>query len=115
MVLQVDSIHHKEIWMPKIARVGDKTQGTCFHSSHSPPLSTGGKIVGSSGSCYTEGPRNARVGDSVKADCGHFGKIVSGSSTVYDEGSKLARVGDKVASGDYKATIVSSASTSSSG
>lgn len=101
--------------MPKIARIGDKTQGTCYHSDHDPPLDTGGKIVASSGTCHTEGPRNARVGDKVKADCGHYGKIVSGSGTVYDEGAKLARIGDKVASGDYKATIVKGASKSHSG
>jgi len=100
--------------MPKIARIGDKTSGTCFHPDHSPPLSTGGTITGSSGTCHTEGPRNARVGDSVKSDCGHSGSIVSGSGTVFDEGAKLARMGDSV-DGTYKATITSSASTSSSG
>jgi uncharacterized Zn-binding protein involved in type VI secretion len=102
--------------MPSIARVGDRTQGVCAHPSHSPPISVGGTIVSGSGHCNTEGPRNARIGDSVKTDCGHSSSIVSGSGKVFDEGSPLARIGDKVAGGaPYSATITGGAQKGSAG
>ena len=90
-----------------VARVGDRTQGTCYHGSHLTPLSTGGTIIEGSDKVITNGKRTARIGDTVLADCGHTGTIVTGSGKdIADDGAKpVARINDSV-SGTYVATIV---------
>ncbi len=102
--------------MPKIARLGDRTQGICSHPTHSPPISTGGTIITSSGTVYSENMKNARLGDEVQTDCGHTGFIISSSGTVYDNAQKVARLGDLVGAGaPYDATIVTRSSKVSAG
>lgn len=85
----------------KVARIGDKTRGVCridgFQS---------GKIIQGSNDVLTNNRRTARVGDRVRANCGHIGVIVSGSNTVRSNFKKNAAIGDRT-TGIYKATIVS--------
>jgi len=93
--------------MSVIARIGDRTFGTC--SAHKSPIPIGGTIVSGS-STTVDGPPIARIGDSVATDCGHSGTIVSGAGTTVD-GPPVARLGDSVA-GVYNASIISGSSTS---
>lgn len=93
-----------------VARINDRCQGTCFHSSHVPPLVTGGSITQGSSDCIAEGMGIARLGDQVTTDCGHFGVINSAAATAIANGKGIARLGDTT-SGDYISTIVSAAST----
>lgn len=85
----------------KVARIGDKTRGVCkidgFQS---------GKIIQGSSNVLTNNKRTARVGDKVRANCGHIGTISTGSPTVKTNFRKNAAIGDKT-KGTYKATIVS--------
>lgn len=98
----------------KIARVGDRAQGICYHPSHDSPISTGGTIITGSNKCYDEGKKIARVGDKVLTDCGHMGTIISGADKNYDEDKKIARVGDKV-SNVFVATIITGSNKTYSG
>lgn len=98
----------------KIARVGDKAQGVCYHPSHDTPVNTSGTIITGADKCYDEGRKIARVGDKVLTECGHIGTISSGSDKNYAENQKIARVGDKV-DGHFKATISSGSTKAYSG
>ena len=91
-----------------IARLNDSTFGTCYHPSHLTPLATGGKIVSASGKIIVNGRGAARIGDTVRSNCGHTGTIITGSGKdIGDNGGKpLARLNDKT-TGHYKATITS--------
>lgn len=93
--------------MVSIARQDDRTDGTCYHPSHVPPLVTGGTITTGSSTVYVGGSPIARKGDTVVADCGHTSVITSGSEliTTAGLGEQIARVGDSVGSGPYEATI----------
>lgn len=88
-----------------IARVGDRTLGSC--SIDGGPI--GGTIVSGSPDTITNSRLEARLGDTVIADCGHTGTISSASSTIITNGQDTARLGDSV-SGTYSATIVSASS-----
>jgi uncharacterized Zn-binding protein involved in type VI secretion len=89
-----------------VARVGDRTFGTCF--SHPVPIPIGGTIVSGAPTVIAEGLGVARLGDTVITDCGHNGTIITGSPTVISAGAGSARLGDSVV-GAYVATIISAA------
>lgn len=87
-----------------VARLGDRTDGVCF--GHPVPLPIGGEIITASTDTLTNTPRGtARIGDTVRADCGHTGQIVSGSPNVYANNRNVARLNDNV-KGTYVAKIV---------
>lgn len=87
-----------------VARVGDRTIGTCF--AHDPPIVVGGTVVSGSSDTTVNSKLDARVGDIVRTDCGHTSKIVTGSPSVTTNGKLSARIGDKV-NGVYVAEIIS--------
>tara|TARA_B110000305_G_C19328440_1_gene582685 strand:+ start:853 stop:1167 length:315 start_codon:yes stop_codon:yes gene_type:complete len=90
-----------------VARLGDKTHGTCYHPIHVPPLVTGGTIITGSPDDLTNNKLTARLGDLVLTDCGHHGQIVTASPTVLANSIPVARLGDKVANkAPYIATII---------
>lgn len=89
--------------MRGLARVGDRTIGTCV--CHDTPITVGGTIVMGSPDTFTNNLPQARLGDTVRADCGHTGKIVTASPTVFANYLGVARLGDQT-SGCYNATIV---------
>lgn len=99
--------------MVGIARKDDRTDGTCFHPSHDPPLSTGGTITTGSSSVSLNGKPIARKGDTVVADCGHSSEITSGSQSVTSAGlgEDIARLNDAVGNGPYIASITSASTT----
>lgn len=89
-----------------IARIGDRTQGTCFHPSH-PPLDIGGTIITGSPNVFTNNIPTARLGDLVETDCGHIGKIITGSTVDITNELLTARIGDVIdTDAPYKAVIV---------
>ena len=90
--------------MPGVARVTDRTHGTCY--GHKTPISVGGTIVSGDGTVNAESLPIARIGDVVQADCGHTSVIVTGSPKTFASGISVARLGDNV-SGIYVATIIS--------
>lgn len=90
-----------------VARVNDRTIGTCSHPIHDPPISVGGTIISGSADVCTNGRGNARVNDTVLADCGHTSKIITGSPDVSTNGRPQARLNDQVAAGPYVGTIIS--------
>ena len=47
-----------------IARIGDRTDGTCYHPSHLVPLGVGGTIITGSPNVFTNNIPTARLGDS---------------------------------------------------
>lgn len=105
----------------KVARLGDKTTGTCYHPSHPAPVKVEGTIITASSIEKAEGQGIARLGDLVLTSCGHYGKIVTASeanvkSTDRNGSNLVARVGDKVdGMAPYKAIIITGASKVSSG
>ena len=93
--------------MRGVARLGDRTHGTCFHPSHNPPLVTGGTIITGSPDDLTNEKLTARLGDKVLTDCGHIAEIITGSPSVITNDKLTARLADKVDNGaPYKATII---------
>lgn len=84
------------------ARLNDKTLGTC--SIHGPNIK--GTIITSSSNVITNGKGVARLGDKVKADCGHVSTIISASSTEIANGKPVARLNDKVGNSPYVAEII---------
>lgn len=89
--------------MRGLARVGDRTNGTCF--CHDPPIQVGGTVVVGSPDVFTNSKPQARLGDVVRADCGHRGTIVTASTTVFANQRGVARLGDRT-TGCYVATII---------
>lgn len=95
--------------MTGVARLGDRTFGTC--TAHNSPISVGGTIVTASGDTFVNNRPSARLGDKVLTDCGHTGLIVTASPTV-DNNTRggVARLGDMIGSGPYTAKIISASS-----
>lgn len=96
-----------------VARLGDRTIGTCNDSSHDEPQTNmGGKIITARTDVKTNNRGTARLGDTVLTDCGHTSKIITASATVETGGRsfKVARLGDKVGDGPYDAVIITSSS-----
>lgn len=93
--------------MRPLARLGDRTFGTCSHPSHNRPINIGGTIVQGSPNVTSSQLANARLGDGVITDCGHFDVIIAGSPTVTANNIGIARLGDKVGGlGIYNAVII---------
>lgn len=87
-----------------IARLGDRTFGTC--SIHGP---IGGTIITGSSTNFINDRKIARLGDTVVADCGHDAVVITASSTVFstlEAGQKVARLGDQVRGSFYVAQII---------
>jgi uncharacterized Zn-binding protein involved in type VI secretion len=91
--------------MRGVARLGDRTFGTCYHPSHNPPKKVGGEITTASSDDLTNNRGTARLGDSILSDCGHPSEIVTGSSSVMVDFRGVARIGD-LGSGVYKCEII---------
>jgi uncharacterized Zn-binding protein involved in type VI secretion len=94
--------------MPGIARVTDRTHGTCY--GHKNPISVGGTIITGDAKTRADSLSVARIGDTVLADCGHTGTIISGSGSVFSSSISISRLGDSV-TGTYVATIISASGT----
>lgn len=86
-----------------IARLGDKTYGTC--TCHKKPIKVGGTIITASKDVITNSRGTARFGDVVKANCGHRGLIATASSKTITNGRGTARLGD-MTTGCYIAEII---------
>lgn len=90
-----------------IARIGDRTDGTCYHPSHLVPLGVGGTIITGSPTVLTNNVPTARLGDLVETDCGHIGKIITGSTIDITNNILTARLGDSIdTDAPYKAVII---------
>lgn len=94
--------------MRGLARLGDKTRGIC--TAHDSPIEVDGVIVSGSQDSQTDGRPIARLGDTVKSNCGHSGTIISGAPTTFINGRPVARLGDSFA-GTYSGTIISASSS----
>jgi uncharacterized Zn-binding protein involved in type VI secretion len=94
--------------MRGFARVDDLCTGRC--SKHKNPITVDGVIVGGSVGSSSDGRAMARVGDLIKANCGHTGFIDSGVSNITSDGIPMARINDTF-SGDYTGTIVGGSTT----
>lgn len=92
-----------------IARLNDRTQGTCF--CHTIPIAVGGTIVTASTDTFCNDRGVARDGDTVLADCGHTGTIVTHSADTFCNGRGVARLNDTT-TGCYVATIVTASGDS---
>jgi uncharacterized Zn-binding protein involved in type VI secretion len=91
-----------------IARLHDRTFGTCSHPSHG-PIQIGGKIITASSNVKVNSRRTARLGDTVLTDCGHTSEIITASGTISsttERGKKVARLGDEIGNGPYSASII---------
>jgi uncharacterized Zn-binding protein involved in type VI secretion len=89
-----------------VARLGDKTFGTCSHPSHR-PLSIGGKIITASGNTNCNNKPVARLGDTVLTDCGHTSIIITASPNgESNTNGGTARLGDLIGAGPYSARII---------
>ena len=93
-----------------IARIGDRTQGTCSHPSHLVPLDTGGTIITGSSKVVCDGNRlAATLGDEIETDCGHIAYIITATSKVFigHKAQMVARLGDLIDDGaPYSAKII---------
>lgn len=91
-----------------VARLNDRTLGTCSHPDH-PPITVGGKIITASGNVFVNNRKTARLGDTVLTDCGHTSIIITASGTVNsttERGISVARLGDAIGNGPYAARII---------
>jgi len=83
------------------ARLGDLTMGVCkVHGKQK------GTIISASPDVFCNGKGVARLGDMVKAACGHTATIITCSPDTNCNGKGVARLGDKVRSDVYDATII---------
>ena len=94
-----------------IARIGDRTLGTCYHDSHISPVSDmGGTIITGSPNMQDQSKPIARLDDLVETDCGHIDAINSSSGTITNDAGltkKVARLSDTVGrDGVYEASII---------
>ena len=88
-----------------VARLNDRTIGTCNHPSHPPQVNMGGTIITASDNVTANNRGVARLNDSVQTDCNHFGEIITGSDNHTTNGRPTARLNDQVG-GDYVAVII---------
>lgn len=89
-----------------VARLGDTTDGTCSHSSHSSPIKVSGKIITASGNVSANNRKVARLGDTVETDCGHTSVIITASGNTSVNNIHTARLGDTIGDGPYDAVII---------
>jgi uncharacterized Zn-binding protein involved in type VI secretion len=69
-----------------------------------------GKLDKGSDTVFLEGKNAGRVGDKVKADCGHSGFINSGSSILYINGKPAADLTSSIV-GDFIGRFIKGTST----
>jgi uncharacterized Zn-binding protein involved in type VI secretion len=86
-----------------IARLGDKLRGIC--KCHGSPISVTATIITASPDTFANGLGVARLGDTVKTSCGHYGKIVTASPDTFANGLGVARLGDTT-SGCFIGSII---------
>jgi len=91
-----------------VARLTDITFGVC--SCHKYPISVSGVIINGSGKTFAESLNVARIGDIVRASCGHTGIIITGSGIAFADSIGISRLSD-ITTGCYKASIVSASGT----
>jgi uncharacterized Zn-binding protein involved in type VI secretion len=89
-----------------VARLNDRTTGTCSHPSHPVPITIGGKIITASGDTKANRRGIARLNDVVLTDCGHRSKIITASGDHKTNGRPTARLNDAVGKGPYSARII---------
>lgn len=100
--------------MRGLARLNDRTFGTCNHSSHIIPLEVGGRIVTGSNNVNIDGRPVARINDMVATDCGHYDYIISYKDNVSGNVRQFARLNDRVGkNGVYIATIITASGKAS--
>ena len=92
--------------MRGVARMGDRTSGTC--SVHG--QQNGVIVTASADNIADNGMGVARVGDLVQADCGHQASIITGDSTHKVNDKTVARLGS-IVQGDLYTATVTTAST----
>jgi uncharacterized Zn-binding protein involved in type VI secretion len=85
-----------------VARLDDQTMGSC--SVHGGNI--GGKIISASADVITNNRGVARLGDKVKADCGHEAVIITASPTKFANNRGVARLDDEVGDSPYTAHII---------
>lgn len=88
------------------ARLDDKTLGSC--SIHGENI--GGKIITASGDITVNSRGIARLGDKVKADCGHEAIIITASSDKIANNRGVARLNDQVGNSPYTGKIITASS-----
>jgi len=98
----------------KIARIGDKWEGICYHPDHSSPISVTGEIITGSSFCTDMGIGIARHGDTVEATCGHTDTIVSTTTTFDINGIPVARLDDETTGSVLVGVITEGSPTSTS-
>lgn len=89
-----------------VARLNDRTVGTCTHPSHPPLPNMGGKIITASGDTKANNRGIARLNDVVLTDCGHRSNIITGSGNHKTNGRPTARLNDSIGNGPYRARII---------
>ena len=84
--------------MPKIARVGDRHEGSCGHGADCCPHEVSGVFVSGSPNVTANGKAVVRVGDALTHNCPHCGtgEALTGSSSVKANGIAVHRIGDAV-------------------
>ena len=93
--------------MPKpVARLNDRTDGTCSHPSHLVPIRVGGTITTASDDMSVNDRGIARLHDQVTTDCGHVSSIITASENTSVNDRPAARLHDQVGNGPYSATII---------
>lgn len=90
--------------MRSMVRLGDKTHGWC--TGHETPIEVDGIVISASEDTIVNGRGVARIGDKVRANCGHEGIIITGQSDAYINGRPHARIGDNF-EGTYSGMIIS--------
>ena len=91
-----------------IARLTDVTFGICY--CHKYPIAISGVIISCSGTTYAESLGFARIGDIVRASCGHTGVIITGSGIDFAESIGVSALTDRT-TGCYVSSIVSASGT----
>jgi uncharacterized Zn-binding protein involved in type VI secretion len=84
------------------ARLDDKTTGSC--SVHGDNI--GGRIITASGDTIVNSRGVARLGDKVKADCGHEAVIITASPNITANNRGVARLNDQVGNSPYTGRII---------
>jgi len=88
------------------ARHNDLVKGNCaIHGAN-----IMGRIITSSSDVITNGRGQARIGDKVKADCGHEAVIITGSGKEIANGRPVARQNDLVGNSPYTGKILTGSS-----
>lgn len=90
--------------MAKLARLNDSFSGYCVADNEHGQQT--GVIISCSEDVFGNSLGFARLGDQVRANCGHIGTIITSSNSVFANSIGVARLGDSVG-GDLSGSIVS--------